>query len=38
MTFNEMARRLVKDVDELRKQGILASRIIMNITHDLATH
>ncbi len=36
-TFNEMAARLEKDVDELRKQELLRRELIMNITHDLAT-
>lgn len=36
-TFNEMATRLEKDVDELRKQELLRRELIMNITHDLAT-
>lgn len=36
-TFNEMATRLEKDVDELRKQEIWRRELIMNITHDLAT-
>ena len=37
MTFNEMATRLEKDVDELRKQEFWRRELIMNITHDLAT-
>src|SRR5260370_9778225 len=32
-----MATRLEKDVDELRKQEVWRSEVIMNITHDLAT-
>ena len=36
-TFNEMAARLEKDVDELRKQEFWRRELIMNITHDLAT-
>lgn len=36
-TFNEMAVRLEKDVDELRQQEYLRRELIMNITHDLAT-
>ncbi len=36
-TFNEMAGRLEKDVDELRQQEYLRRELIMNITHDLAT-
>jgi signal transduction histidine kinase len=36
-TFNEMATRLEKDVDELRKQEFWRRELIMNITHDLAT-
>ena len=36
-TFNEMATRLEKDVDELRQQELLRRELIMNITHDLAT-
>ncbi len=36
-TFNEMATRLEKDMDELRKQELLRRELIMNITHDLAT-
>ena len=36
-TFNEMATRLEKDVDELRKQELWRRELIMNITHDLAT-
>jgi len=36
-TFNEMATRLEKDVDDLRKQELLRRELIMNITHDLAT-
>ena len=36
-TFNEMAARLEKDMDELRKQELLRRELIMNITHDLAT-
>ena len=37
ITFNEMATRLEKDVDELRKQEFWRRELIMNITHDLAT-
>jgi signal transduction histidine kinase len=37
LTFNEMATRLEKDVDELRKQEFWRRELIMNITHDLAT-
>ncbi len=37
ITFNEMAARLEKDVDELRKQEFWRRELIMNITHDLAT-
>jgi signal transduction histidine kinase len=36
-TFNEMAARLEKDVDELHKQEFWRRELIMNITHDLAT-
>ncbi len=36
-TFNEMATRLEKDVDEMRKQELLRRELIMNISHDLAT-
>ncbi len=36
-TFNEMATRLEKDVDELRKHELMRRELIMNITHDLAT-
>jgi signal transduction histidine kinase len=36
-TFNEMATRLEKDVDDLHKQELLRRELIMNITHDLAT-
>jgi signal transduction histidine kinase len=36
-TFNDMATRLEKDVDELRKQEFWRRELIMNITHDLAT-
>lgn len=36
-TFNEMASRLERDIDELRKQEMLRRELIMNITHDLAT-
>jgi signal transduction histidine kinase len=36
-TFNDMAMRLQKDVDELRQQEFLRRELIMNITHDLAT-
>jgi signal transduction histidine kinase len=36
-TFNEMATRLEKDVDELHKQEFWRRELIMNITHDLAT-
>lgn len=36
-TFNEMANRLEKDVDELRQQELWRRELIMNITHDLAT-
>ncbi len=37
LTFNEMATRLEKDVDELHKQEFWRRELIMNITHDLAT-
>jgi signal transduction histidine kinase len=37
ITFNEMATRLERDVDELRKQEFWRRELIMNITHDLAT-
>lgn len=36
-SFNEMATRLEKDVDELRQQELRRRELIMNITHDLAT-
>jgi signal transduction histidine kinase len=36
-SFNDMATRLEKDVDDLRKQELLRRELIMNITHDLAT-
>ncbi len=36
-TFNEMAVRLKKDVEELREQEVWRRELIMNITHDLAT-
>lgn len=35
--FNEMAKRLDDDVNELRQQELLRRELIMNITHDLAT-
>lgn len=36
-TFNEMAARLARDVNELRLQELWRRELIMNITHDLAT-
>jgi signal transduction histidine kinase len=36
-TFNEMAARLNRDVEELRQQELWRRELIMNITHDLAT-
>src|SRR5579885_2849414 len=35
--FNEMAKRLADDVNELRQQELWRRELIMNITHDLAT-
>lgn len=35
--FNEMAKRLADDVNELRQQEQWRRELIMNITHDLAT-
>jgi signal transduction histidine kinase len=36
-TFNEMAARLQRDMEELRQQELWRRDLIMNITHDLAT-
>lgn len=36
-TVNEMADRLERDVEELRRQEVWRRELIMNITHDLAT-
>ena len=35
--FNDMARQLAEDVNELRRQELWRRELIMNITHDLAT-
>lgn len=35
--FNDMARQLQTDVEELRKQELWRRELIMSITHDLAT-
>ncbi len=35
--FNEMAKQLADDVNELRQQELWRRELIMNITHDLAT-
>jgi signal transduction histidine kinase len=35
--FNDMAKQLQTDVEELRKQEIWRRELIMSITHDLAT-
>lgn len=36
-SFNEMAAQLSRDVNELRRQELWRSELIMSITHDLAT-
>jgi signal transduction histidine kinase len=36
-SFNEMATRLERDVDELHQQELRRRELIMNVTHDLAT-